>query len=175
MAREPYNVLVLSAGNSVRSILAESLGNRHGGRRFHFYSAGCHPKGEIHPMALEVLREHGHETSGLRSKIWDEFRRPGAPPFDFVITVCDLEAGEACPTWWGQVSAHWGVEDPDRLGGDPAQQRRFFHRVYAELESRIKLFTAFRDKELDALRLRPRLHQIDEPAPESAEPGAPRG
>jgi arsenate reductase len=171
MARAPYKVLVLSAGNSVRSILAESLGNRHGGKRFEFQSAGCHPKGEVHPMALEVLREHGHDTSGLRSKSWDGFQGPEAPTFDFVLTVCDLEAGEACPTWWGQVSAHWGVEDPDRLGGSPEQQRRFFQRVYAELESRVKLFTGFSGKELDALRLRPDLQQIDEPGRESPEPG----
>ncbi len=169
MARAPYNVLFLSAGNSVRSIFAECLATRHGGQRFRCYSAGCHPRGELDPIALEVLREHGHDTSELRSKSWDEFKREDAPTFDFAFTICDLEGGEACPTWWGELTGHWGIQDLDSFTGSPEERRRVFQRVYAELEARIKLFTALRQRDLEPLRLRSKLYQIDPSESETLE------
>jgi arsenate reductase len=172
MSEDLYNVLFLSAGNSARSILAECLANRHGARRFRAFSAGCHPKGEIHPIVIELLREHDYQTGALRSKSWDEFRAPDAPSLDFVITICHLEPGDACPTWAGQpLTAHWGVEDPDELAGNPGQERRFFERVHAELESRVKLFTSLRGKMLDSMRLQPELHDIESGAQQPRQEG----
>ncbi len=162
MTHDAYNVLFLSAGNSARSIFAECLVNRYGGRRFRAFSAGCHPKGAVHPIVLELLRERGYDTRALRSKSWDEFRGPDAPSLDFVITICHLEPGDACPTWAGQpLTAHWGEENPEELAGSPERERRFFERVYAELESRVKLFTGLRGKMLDSLRLQPDPHGIE--------------
>src|SRR5512139_1069207 len=106
-----YNVLFLCTGNSARSILGEALLNRLGEGRFRAYSAGSQPKGEVHPMALSVLNGMGYDTSGMRSKSWDEFSKPGAPEFDFIFTVCDNAAGETCPVWIGHpMTVHWGIE-----------------------------------------------------------------
>jgi len=166
---ERIRVLFLCTGNSARSILAEAILNRLGAGRFRAYSAGSHPKGRVHPLALELLRERGYDTAGLRSKSWDEFAEPGAPALDFVFTVCDDAAGEVCPLWPGQpVTAHWGVEDPAAFAGPEAQQRQLFRRVYVELERRIDLFTNLPLESLDRLALQQRLKEIGQRA-------APRG
>lgn len=113
MADKVYNVLFLCTGNSARSILGEALMNKMGEGRFAAYSAGSQPKGDVHPMAIEVLGDFGYPTEGLHSKSWDEFTKPGAPEFDFIFTVCDNAAGESCPVFPGKpITAHWGVEDP---------------------------------------------------------------
>jgi arsenate reductase len=164
--RERYSVLFLCTGNSARSIVAEAILRRRGRGRFDAYSAGSHPKGEIHPLALEVLAEHSHSPEGLRSKSWDEFARTGAPLLDFVFTVCDSAAGEACPVWPGQpMTAHWGMEDPAAFEGSPEQQRWLFRRAYRELDRRIELFTSLSLEALDGLALKRRLDAIGKLAP----------
>jgi arsenate reductase len=161
VTREPYRVLFLCTGNSARSIMAECAMNRWGAGRFVAFSAGSHPRGQVHPAALELLRQLGHSTEGLRSKSWDEFARPESPPLDFVFTVCDQAAGESCPLWTGRpVTAHWGVEDPAALVGPPEAQRRLFTRIYLELESRTRLFASLRLDDLDSLTLKRRLDEI---------------
>jgi protein-tyrosine-phosphatase len=161
-----YNALFLCTGNSARSILAEVILNRLGAGRFRAYSAGSHPKGEVNPLALALLRERGDDVGGLRSKSWDEFARPGAPMLDFVFTVCDAAAGEACPLWPGQpVTAHWGVEDPAAVIGSLDEQRRAFQRVYAVLEQRIELLTLLSLESLDRLSLSRRLEEIGKAGP----------
>ncbi len=131
------NVLFLCTGNSARSILAEAILNRRGGGRFVGFSAGSQPRGEVHPMALALLREKGHDVSALRSKSWDEFARPGAPHMDHVVTVCDNAAGEACPIWPGRpAKSHWGLPDPAAVEDDAAQ-RRAFTDTYAALDREI--------------------------------------
>ena len=161
MASKIYVVLFLCTGNSARSILAEAISRRLGAGRFQAFSAGSHPRGEIHPMALEVLHEYGDDTSGLRSKSWDEFASPDAPVLDFVFTVCDDAAGEVCPVWPGQpMTAHWGIEDPAAIEGSTDQQRWAFRRVHRVLERRIDLFTQLSFESLDRLSLRRRLAEI---------------
>jgi arsenate reductase len=161
-----YNALFLCTGNSARSILAEVILNRRGAGRFRGFSAGSHPSGEVHAMALELLREQGADVRGLRSKSWDEFARPGAPVMDFVFTVCDSAAGEACPVWPGQpVTAHWGVEDPAAFVGPKDEQRRAFLRAYQVLERRIELLTLLKLESLDRLSLRRRLAEIGKEGP----------
>jgi len=156
-----YHVLFLCTGNSARSILAEAILARLGAGRFRAHSAGSHPKGEVHPMALEVLRENGHDTAALRSKPWDELAGPGAAPLDFVFTVCDAAAGEACPVWPGHpTTAHWGLEDPAAFTGPEDEQRSIFRRVYRELERRIDLFTRLPIDALDREGLQSRLNEI---------------
>jgi arsenate reductase len=170
MAGGIRNALFLCTGNSARSILAEAILNRLGAGRFRGFSAGSHPKGAVHPMALDVLREHGEETSGLRSKSWEEFAEPGAPALDFVFTVCDDAAGEACPVWPGQpMTAHWGIEDPAAFEGPALEQRWRFRRVYQVLERRIELFTSLSFESLDRLALRARLAEIGRAEPRREE------
>lgn len=168
MTAKVYNVLFLCTGNSARSIMAECALNRWGQGHFQAYSAGSHPKGHVHPMTLRVLRELNYGTEGLRSKSWDELARPGAPPLDFVFTVCDQAAGEMCPVWPGQpMTAHWGVEDPAAFVGSEEQTRRCFRRVYGYLEARIKLFTSLPLASLDRLTLQRRLDAIGRSLPDA--------
>jgi protein-tyrosine-phosphatase len=161
MADRTHHVLFLCSGNSARSILAEAILNRLGAGRFRAHSAGSRPKGRVHPMALEVLRERGYATSGFRSKSWDEFAKPGAAAIDYVFTVCDDAAGEACPVWPGRpLTAHWGVADPADFEGPEHEQRRLFRRTCAELERRIQLFTNLNVESLDRPSLQARLDAI---------------
>ena len=159
-------VLFLCTGNSARSIMAECALNRWGRERFRAFSAGSHPSGEIHPMTLELLASLDYDTSGLRSKSWDEFAESGSPEFDFIITVCDNAAGEVCPIWPGRpLIAHWGVADPVAFVGSEDATRRFFSRTYRELENRIKLLTSLPIETLDHLGLQRRLKEIGKAVP----------
>ena len=161
MAITPLNVLFLCTGNSARSILAEAYLNVAGGGRFTAFSAGSHPGGKINPLALELLKKNRIDTAGLRSKSWDEFARPGAPALDFVFTVCDNAAGEACPIWPGQpMSAHWGVLDPAAVEGSEEVKRRAFLRAFTELGARINLFLALPMEKLDRITLQRKLREI---------------
>ena len=160
-ADRPYHVLFLCTGNSARSILAEALINHWGGGRFRGFSAGSHPKGTVHPVALALLERMGLPTEGLRSKSWEEFAVTGAAPLDFVFTVCDNAAGEACPYWPGQpMTAHWGLPDPAAVTGTEAQQWVAFRAVFQALETRIKLFTSLPLASLDRIKLKERLEAI---------------
>lgn len=156
-----YNVLFLCTGNSARSILAESILNHLGEGRFRGYSAGSHPKGEVHPFAVDLLRSEGMPSAGLRSKIWDEFAAPGAPEMDFVFTVCDQAAGEVCPVWPGRpVTAHWGVPDPVGVEGDVWTRKSAFRSAFVHLEKRIRLFVSLRIPELDSLTVKKKVDEI---------------
>jgi len=174
----PYNVLFLCTGNSARSIIGECLIQRWGPGRFKGFSAGSHPRGEVHPLALEILRKYNHATDHLRSKDWAEFAQPEAPVMDFVFTVCDKAGAETCPVWPGQpMIAHWGITDPAAVEGERMVQLAAFHTAYRELENRIKIFTALPLASLDRLKLQRELDRIgglrapvEPPAP--AEPPA---
>jgi arsenate reductase (thioredoxin) len=158
---QPFNVLFLCTGNSARSILAEQLVNHWGHGRFRGYSAGSHPKGEVHPLALALLEHMKLPTDGLRSKSWDEFASASAPRLDFVFTVCDDAAAEVCPVWPAQpMTAHWGVADPALVKGPQTQQWLAFRRAFRELENRIKIFTSLPFDTLDRVRLQERLDAI---------------
>jgi arsenate reductase len=166
----PFNVLFLCTGNSARSILAERLVNHWGRGRFRGFSAGSHPKGQVHPIALALLEHMSLPTAGLRSKSWDELVAPGAPQLDFVFTVCDNAAAEVCPVWPGQpMTAHWGVRDPAAVEGTEPQLWLAFRQAFRELEDRIKLFTSLPVRSLDKLKLQERLDaigktRVDEPS-----------
>jgi protein-tyrosine-phosphatase len=161
MQHREYNVLFLCTGNSARSIMAECAINRWGKGKFKVFSAGSHPKDRIHPLTLDLLNELNYETKDLRAKSWDEFARPESPRLDFVFTVCDKAAAERCPVWPGQpITAHWGVEDPAAFGGTDAEKRRFFARIYREMENRIKIFTNLRIDALDSFALQERVKEI---------------
>ncbi len=138
-----WQVLVLCTGNSARSVLAEALLNHRGAGRVVAHSAGSHPKGTVHPLALQLLQEQGLPVVGLRSKSWDEFAGPSAPALDIVITVCDNAAGEVCPIWSGSpLTAHWGIEDPAAATGTDAQRRAAFRKAYDELDERVQALFA---------------------------------
>jgi arsenate reductase len=155
-----YNVLFLCTGNSVRSIMAEAILNHKGAPKFKAYSAGIDPAGRVHPLALAQLMEAKLPTDGLRSKSWEEFSRPGAPPLDFVFTVCD-SAQEVCPVWPGQaMMAHWGVPDPSAGTGNAEQTARAFRDVFEILERRISLFSSLPLKSLDTLAIQREIDRI---------------
>jgi len=157
----PFNVLFLCTGNSARSILAEATLNKLGGGKFRAFSAGSQPKGAVNPHILALLNSLGYETGGLRSKSWSEFARPGAPSLDFVFTVCDNAAGEACPLWPGQpMTAHWGVPDPAEAKGSSAEIALAFKDAYRMLNQRIGVFVALPIRSLDQLSLQMRLKEI---------------
>ena len=157
----PYNVLFLCTGNSARSILAEAILNRIGKGRFHAYSAGSHPKGEVNPHALDLLNRLGYDTSQYRSKPWDEFADASAPRLDFVITVCDSAAGEVCPIWPGQpVTAHWGMPDPAATEGTPAEIALAFAETYRMLDNRLSLFANLKMTGLDRMALHKNVSEI---------------
>jgi arsenate reductase len=165
-AQRTYNVLFLCTGNSARSILAESLLTHWGRGRFHAFSAGSFPKGQVHPLALELLKRLNLPSEGFRSKSWDEFAAPGAPPLDFVFTVCDNAAGEVCPAWPGKpMTAHWGIADPAAVEGSDADKALAFRKALKELETRIKLFTALPIASLDQMTLREKLRAIGQQPP----------
>jgi protein-tyrosine-phosphatase len=159
----PFNVLFLCTGNSARSILAEAILNREGRGNFRAYSAGSQPKGQVHPYTLDLLRKLNFDVSGLRSKSWNEFASPNAIPLDFVFTVCDNAAGEACPFWPGQpMTAHWGVPDPAAVTGGEAEMRLAFAQAYRMLSNRILAFTSLPLRSLDRLTLQKQLQSIGE-------------
>jgi arsenate reductase len=156
-----YNVLFLCTGNSARSILAESLLNHWGKGRFRAFSAGSFPKGQVHPLALELLKRMNLPSEGFRSKSWDEFAAPGTPPIDFIFTVCDNAAGEVCPVWPGKpMTAHWGIADPAAAEGSDADKAFAFRKALKELETRIKLFVQLPIASLDQMTLREKLRAI---------------
>jgi arsenate reductase len=157
----PFNVLFLYTGNSARSILAESILNQRGGDRFRAFSAGSHPTGRVNLFALDLLERLNLPTEGLRSKSWDEFAARGAPPLDFVFTVCDNAAGEVCPAWPGQpMTAHWGLPDPAAVQGTDAEKTEAFRQVFRVLERRIGVFVSLPIASLDRMALAQRLQEI---------------
>lgn len=159
MTDKTYNVLFLCTGNSARSIIGEALINTLGQGRFRGFSAGSQPKGEVHPMALEVLNGMGFDVSAARSKSWDEFAGPDAPQMDFIFTVCGNAANEVCPVWPGRpVTAHWGIDDPAAVEGEG--QRQAFLDALRYLRRRIELFLELPLASIDALSLRNRLQAI---------------
>jgi arsenate reductase len=161
MADRRFNVLFLCTGNSARSIMAEALLNYWGKGRFRAYSAGSQPKGQVHPLTLAVLRRNSVPVDNPRSKSWDEFSGPDAPPLDFVFTVCDDAAREVCPVWPGQpMTAHWGIHDPAAVDGTPQEKERAFNKALRELDARLKLFTSLRLDALDQLALKRELDAI---------------
>ncbi|WP_374378927.1 arsenate reductase ArsC [Dongia sp.] len=161
MTGKTYNVLFLCTGNSARSILAESLLRQLGAGRFNAFSAGSLPKGQVHPLALKVLKDAGCPAEGFRSKSWDEFAVDSAPQMDFIFTVCDNAAGEVCPVWPGQpMSAHWGIEDPAAVTGTTLEQEKAFVTALRFMKNRIAAFTALPIASLDRLSLKAKLAEI---------------
>ncbi len=163
MTDHVYHVLFLCTGNSARSIMAESILRKEGVGRFKAFSAGSHPKGVINPYALKTLEAFDYPTDGFRSKNWEEFAAPGAPVMDFVFTVCDNAAGEACPMWPGQpMTAHWGIEDPAAVEGADLEKQRAFNLAFRYLKNRISLLLAVPITRLDKMALKSRLREIGE-------------
>ncbi len=159
--RPPFNVLFLCTGNSARSIMAEAILGREGRGKFRAFSAGSHPKGGVHPYARDLLRKLNFEVSGFRSKSWSEFARPDAPKLDFVFTVCDDAAAEACPVWPGQpMTAHWGIPDPAAVVGNEAETHLAFADAFRMLNNRISIFVSLPISSLDRLALQKRLDSI---------------
>jgi arsenate reductase len=166
MADRAYNVLFLCTGNSARSIIAEALINQTGRGKFQGFSAGSHPKGTVHPIALELLEHMKLPTEGLRSKSWDEFAAPGAVPLDFVFTVCDNAAGEVCPYWPGQpMTAHWGLPDPAAVDGSDTEKWLAFRDTFKALDNRIRIFTSLPLATLDRIKIQERLDAIGKAPP----------
>jgi protein-tyrosine-phosphatase len=165
MAEAAFNVLFLCTGNSARSILAEALLNDMGKGRFRAFSAGSHPAGQVNPFALELLRKNQYPTSDLRSKPWDEFAQPGSPDLDFVITVCDKAAGEACPVWPGQpMTAHWGIPDPAAVEGSDDAKRHAFVEAMSQMQRRISMFVNLPFASLDSMKLQQAVRDIGKTA-----------
>ncbi len=163
MIERPLNVLFLCTGNSARSILAESILNKMGGKRFVAFSAGSHPSGRVNPFVLEFLEQKGFPIDTLRSKSWDEFAKPDAPVLDFVFTVCDNAASEVCPVWPGQpMIAHWGIEDPAAVESDDEAKRNAVSVAFHHLNRRISLFASLPIAKLDEMSLQNELDSIGE-------------
>jgi arsenate reductase len=161
MADRPYNVLFLCTGNTARSVLAEGILRKDGAGRFKAFSAGSQPKGVINPFALKVLESFDYPAEGFRSKSWDEFAGPNAYMMDFIFTVCDSAAGEACPVWPGHpASAHWGIEDPAAVEGTDIEKERAFVQAFKYLKNRISAFLALPMASLDQVALTHHLLEI---------------
>ena len=157
----PLNVLFLCTGNSARSIMAESILHKDGRGRFHAFSAGSMPKGAVNPFALEVLKSYDYPTGGLASKSWEVFAEPDAPKMDFVLTVCDSVAGEACPLWPGQpITAHWGIEDPAAVAGSDMDKERAFVMAFRYLRNRTSLLISLPVASINRLALAHKLRDI---------------
>ena len=166
---QPLNVLFLCTGNSARSIIGEVVLNRLGRGRFKAFSAGSMPKGAVHPLALRVLGLAHYDVTGLRSKSWEEFAAPGAPSLDFVFTVCDNAAKEACPIWPGQpMSAHWGLPDPAAVEGSEAERQLAFAETLRLMTNRIGIFTSLPLDKLSKLSLQAKLDEIGRTSVEAA-------
>jgi arsenate reductase len=158
---KPLNVLFLCTGNSARSIMAECVLNRLGAGKFTAYSAGSQPKGQVHPLALHVLRQAHYDVAQLRSKSWEEFAGPDAPKLDFVFTVCDNAAKEVCPVWPGQpMTAHWGLPDPVQAEGTEAERHLAFADALRMLSNRIGIFVSLPFDKLSKLSLQAKLEEI---------------
>jgi arsenate reductase (thioredoxin) len=174
MAEQLFNVLFLCTGNSARSIMAEAILNKLGAGKFRAFSAGSQPKGHVHPQTIQLLQSLGYDVSGFRSKSWSELADPGAPLLDFVFTVCDNAAGEACPVWPGQpMTAHWGVPDPAEATGTSAEIALAFKDAYRMLERRIGIFVSLPLRSLDQVSLQKKLREIGrltDAAAKAAEP-----
>jgi len=169
MSDRTFNVLFLCTGNSARSILAESIVNHLGGGRFKGFSAGSQPKGQVHPYAIDQLASMGYPAANMHSKSWEVFAVAGAPHMDFVFTVCDDAAGEACPAWPGQpMTAHWGIPDPAAVDGSELEKRAAFRSAFAALDNRIRLFLSLPLDSLDKMALQQRLDSIGARTPSSA-------
>lgn len=156
-----YNVLFLCTGNSARSIMAEAIMNKKGFPNFTAYSAGSHPKETVHPAALRQIETARLSTTGLRSKDWNEFAKPGASKLDFVFTVCDNAAKEVCPVWPGQpMTAHWGVPDPAAVEGSSEKIEKAFRDAFLMLDRRISLFLCLPLSSLDKLAIKKEIDRI---------------
>ena len=161
MSPARYNVLFLCTGNSARSIMAEAILKHKGHGVFASHSAGSHPTGAVRPEALHQISSAGLPTEGLRSKSWDEFAAPGAPPIDFIFTVCDNAANEVCPIWPGHpMTAHWGVPDPAAVQGTPDEIARAFRDAFSILDRRICLFLALPISTLESMAIQRELDSI---------------
>jgi arsenate reductase len=163
MTDKTYNVLFLCTGNSARSIMAEALATTMSKGRLKGFSAGSKPTGKVNPFAIEQVKKTGYPVEGLRSKSWDEFASPDAAPMDFIITVCDNAAGEACPFWPGHpATAHWGFEDPAAVEGTDEEKRAEFERVFGQIMTRMQAFASLPLHSLDANAVRAALRNIGE-------------
>lgn len=161
MPNKIYNVLFICTGNSARSIMAEAIMNNLGREHFRAYSAGSYPRGEVHPLTLEVLSGQNYDLSSLRSKNWTEFTEPDAPKMDFIFTVCDQAAGEACPAWSGQpITAHWGFADPAAVEGDHEQKLKAFTNTQFQIANRIRLFMSLPLHKIDRMSLQTKLREL---------------
>jgi arsenate reductase len=168
MNARTYNILFLCTGNSARSILAESILNKWGKGKFRSYSAGSHPNGKVNPLALELLQQLEFPTEDLRSKSWEEFAAPNDIHLDFVFTVCDNAAGEACPYWPGQpMTAHWGIPDPAAVEGTEVEKKFAFRQAFKAMETRIQLFLSLPLQSIDRMRLKESLDEIGKTPPEA--------
>jgi arsenate reductase (thioredoxin) len=161
MTSRVFNVLFLCTGNSARSVIAEAILNEKGQGKFRAYSAGSQPKGAVNPNTIKLMQGLGYDVSAMRSKSWDEFAKPGAPQFDFIITVCDDAADEPCPVWPGKpMTAHWGIADPAAVKGTEAEIAGAFREAYRLLLRRIELLAALKMSSLDELSLQTKLREI---------------